>query len=252
MAEPLRYVFDTIELVCFSERQWVAKTLGALDALFEKDGIAIDGYRSDASLYLVVGWANTRIMQGSGLFFLVVEPEDHSIPIALPSQAKYQRSFFSMVYLFASSRMIASTLFLNVIRSRYCGEFSSKDTASSFCVECLQMINTDGVADASSGMHQASLCRAVAMLQRLITDGGRVTFVAITRKNAEFPVLHVIGNRLRLATRHVFVDDKWTFLLRIARANKQVCCDGLGVLFQHGKFGFVRADIFGLLGKGFD
>ena len=78
MAEPLRYVFDTIELVCFSERQWVAKTLGALDALFEKDGIAIDGYRSDASLYLVVGWANTRIMQGSGLFFLVVEPEDHS------------------------------------------------------------------------------------------------------------------------------------------------------------------------------
>lgn len=234
MAEPLRYVFDTIELVCFSERQWVAKTLGALDALFEKDGIAIDGYRSDASLYLVV------------------EPEDHSIPIALPSQAKYQRSFFSMVYLFASSRMIASTLFLNVIRSRYCGEFSSKDTASSFCVECLQMINTDGVADASSGMHQASLCRAVAMLQRLITDGGRVIFVAITRKNAEFPVLHVIGNRLRLATRHVFVDDKWTFLLRIARANKQVCRDGLGVLFQHGKFGFVRADIFGLLGKGFD
>lgn len=118
MAEPLRYVFDTIELGCFSERQWVAKTLGALDALFEKDGIAIDGYRSDASLYLVVGWANTRIMQESELFFLVVKPEDHSIPIALPSQAKYQRLFFSTVYLFASSRMIASTLFLNVIRSR--------------------------------------------------------------------------------------------------------------------------------------
>ncbi len=119
------------------------------------------------------------------------------------------------------------------------------------CNVC-EVINIDGVADAPSGVDRTDLCRDVPSLQALLTQGSRKALVAVTGKNAEFPVLQVRGYRLPLAARHVFVDHKRTVLLRISRANQEMRRAGLRVLFQHGKFGFVGADVFGLTGNGFD
>lgn len=52
--EPLRHVFDTVEFGGFLKCQQIAELIGALDALFEEDGIAINGYGSDAQFYSVV------------------------------------------------------------------------------------------------------------------------------------------------------------------------------------------------------
>lgn len=52
--EPLRHVFDAVELGGFLKCKQVAEPLGALNALFEEGSITIDGCGSDASLCLVV------------------------------------------------------------------------------------------------------------------------------------------------------------------------------------------------------
>lgn len=61
--EPLGHVLDAVEIGCFSQSQQIAEALGALDALFEEGGMAVDGHRSHTPFNLVSIRADAGIMQ---------------------------------------------------------------------------------------------------------------------------------------------------------------------------------------------
>lgn len=86
--EPLGHVLDAVELGRFSQSQQIAEALGALDALFEEGGIAVERHHSHAPFNLVVVRADAGIMQEAAQFLPVVEPEDHSLAdrASFPSQ----------------------------------------------------------------------------------------------------------------------------------------------------------------------
>ena len=66
----------------------ITEPLGALDALFEEGGIAVDRHSSDAPFNLVVVRANAGILQETAHLLSVVEPENHSLAdrTSLPNQ----------------------------------------------------------------------------------------------------------------------------------------------------------------------
>lgn len=77
--EPLRHILDAVELGALSECLQITELLGALDALFEEGGIAVDRHSSDAPFNLVVVRANAGILQETAHLLSVVEPENHSL-----------------------------------------------------------------------------------------------------------------------------------------------------------------------------